>query len=460
MTEPMQWLKGNKKLIAWAVALTLAGGGGYGLYAWRSGQALEAQRLQGGVTREITVKKATITEKVTALGVLEPLATYEIKAKTEGTVTGLAVKETEEVKAGQVLAVLASESLNAEAARAVVTLKSAQASLEKTRQGTTAEEIAQQEVALRQAEINLARSQSDLEKNQRLYENGAIPLADLEKAQDQAALDEQTFQSAQLKLAQLKRQPEPTDVTIAEAKVEEARISRDQALQNQNDARIAAPVDGTILSLTMKNDDSVANNTVVATVANLKVMRGNFYVNEIDVPKVKLGMAANVKVDALGGRVFKGKVTQIGQNPKTIDNVVNYQVLVEVDNLEGQLRSGMTMSVEIVINQKQDVAAIPLEALIEREGTAGVMIPAAEEGGRPTFKRIKTGLRDDTMVEVVEGLAEGDRIAIVSTARRTTTTGGNPLQSIGGAGGGSRAGTGAGGGQSGGGFGQSSGQRR
>ncbi|MBM7865635.1 efflux RND transporter periplasmic adaptor subunit [Heliobacterium gestii] len=399
----------KKKTMVAIVALCLLGAGG-GYSYWHQQQASQSAAV---TYRDQVVKRATVTQKISALGQLKPIRTQEIKAKADGTILKLFVHETDRVQANQPILMMDNSSSQAQVAARESSLAQARYDLKKALDGAEPEELAKAEATVKQQEIAVQRALTSLQRTQALYDSGAETKDNLEKAQVEVQTNEQKLISNRADLDTLRKGTKPEQIEVLKAKVKEAEENLKAAMQDYSGTEITVPFAGVVLSIPVEEGEFAAQEMVMATVADLSVIQGSFYVKEIDIAKVKLGMDALVTVDALGGKGFKGKVTRVGQNPKTIDNIVNYEVLVDIDNAEGELRSGMTMTAEIVINEKANALTVPTDALVTRDSAQGVLMAGDSPGaGEPRFTPVKTGLRSDALVEVLEGLSEGDHVLI------------------------------------------------
>ncbi|MTV48213.1 efflux RND transporter periplasmic adaptor subunit [Heliobacillus mobilis] len=410
-----KWFSEKKIALVTTTVLLLGTGAGY--YYWQHHQVNEAAVV---TYRNYVVKRGNVSEKISALGTLKPIRTQEIKAKADGTILQVLVKETDLVQANQTILTMDNSSSQAQVASRESGLAQARYDLKKALDGPEPEEITKAEATVRQDEISYQRNLASLKRIQALYESGAETKDNLEKAQVDVDTSEQKLLSSRADLETVRKGTKPEEIEVLKAKVKEAEANLKSAMSDYSGTEISVPFSGRVLAMNVEAGEFAPQEMVMATVADLSIIQGSFYVKEIDIAKVKLGMNAQITVDALGGKVFTGKVTRVGQNPKTIDNIVNYEVLVDIDNTDGELRSGMTMSADIVLNQKADALTVPLDAVVTQDGKEGVYVPS--DGPQPRFVPVKTGIRTDTDVEVMEGIHEGDRILIENKQRKTTTT--------------------------------------
>jgi len=258
---------------------------------------------------------------------------------------------------------------------------------------------------------------------------------------------------ASFEVAKATRQSSYYNVQSASASVTEAKDNLGRTL-------IYAPADGTISVLNVELGERVLGTqqmagTELLRVANLNNMEVEVDVNENDIVKVKIGDEANVEVDAYLKKKFKGTVTSISNSASstlTSDQVTNFKVKVRIlkesyqDLLEGQpgsyspFRPGMTATVDILTKTKANVLAVPISSVVVKSDTAAVkdftvedpnekkVVPKSDKkfecvfvkvGDKAKIRVIKTGIQDDTNIEVMSGLKSGD---VVITGPYTTVS--------------------------------------
>lgn len=289
------------------------------------------------------------------------------------------------------------------------------------------------------------------------------------KGQKLFALSSDTAQSAQ-KTQQLAYNQAQLELTDLESQL--------------NDLTVKAPIDGIVSGMDVAEGDEIkssgANSNTssketttadsagsLGKVIDTGQMEVSFPVDEVDIAKVKVGQAANITVDALPDQTFRGRVTDIAEEGEVTNNVSSFEVTILIDNPKSLLKSGMTANVTIVVARKDNVVLIPIEALQQRDARKFVLIPPTEgaEQGR-NMKPVTVGLTNESYVEIIEGLQEGDKVLLpgqqANTARPNSMfpgfgggnrPGGNTTRSSGGGGSGNSGGSSGGSSRSGGGFG-------
>ncbi|MFA6535824.1 MAG: HlyD family efflux transporter periplasmic adaptor subunit [Candidatus Paceibacterota bacterium] len=212
---------------------------------------------------------------------------------------------------------------------------------------------------------------------------------------------------------------------------------------------ITAPFAGTVASVNLKKFDTVGTGTAVATlVTNQKI--AELSLNEVDAAKVKVGNKAILTFDAIENLTLTGSVASIDTVGTVSQGVVSYVVKIAFDSQNVQIKSGMTVNASIQTEVKQDVLAVPTSAVKTQNGVSYVQVfatPFTDAGGTqgvisnaaPEQIEVVTGISDDSKVEIVSGLTEGQQIITrtisgTATAAKTTTTSTNRNTGFGGSG--------------------------
>lgn len=377
--------------------------------------------------KEVEIAKVdatTIVETVSATGKIQPEIEVKIASMVSGEIIELPIKEGQVVKKGDLLVKINPDLYTSGLNRSVANLSGSKS-------------------ALNQADASFNEAKTSYERNKVLFGKGIISKSDWDKA------------VASFEVAKANKQTAYFNVQSASASVIEAR-------DNLGRTTIYAPADGTISVLNVELGERVLGTqqmagTELLRVANLNNMEVEVDVNENDIVKIKVGDEANVEVDAYLKKQFKGVVTSISNSASstlTADQVTNFKVKVRIvkesymDLLEGQpatyspFRPGMTATVDIITKTKKNVLSVPISSVVMKSDTAAVKEikvddPQSEEnkakpksdkkfecvfvkvGDKAKIRIIKTGIQDDTNIEVLTGLKKGD---IVITGPYTTVS--------------------------------------
>ncbi|MEL1239529.1 efflux RND transporter periplasmic adaptor subunit [Flavobacterium flavipallidum] len=401
----------KKKYILLAVLVVVLGAT---LYLWKKGVLGNKDQA-----KEIEIAKIvpmTIVETVSATGKIQPEIEVKIASMVSGEIIDLPIKEGQVVKKGDLLVKINPDLYLSSLNRTVAGLSGSKA-------------------GLTQSDAQFKEAKSSYERNKVLFEKGIISKSDWDKS------------IASFEVAKATRQSAYYSVQSASASVNEAK-------DNLGRTSIYAPADGTISVLNVELGERVLGTqqmagTELMRVANLTNMEVEVDVNENDIVKIKEGDLANVEVDAYLKKQFKGVVTSISNSASstlTADQVTNFKVKVRIlkesyaDLLEGKpatyspFRPGMTATVDIITKTKKNVLAVPISSVVVKSDTTAVKVsdkknPDSKEeknvvpkndkkleciflkvGDKAKIKIVKTGIQDETNIEILSGVKNGDQV--------------------------------------------------
>ncbi|MGE5623399.1 MAG: efflux RND transporter periplasmic adaptor subunit [Methanocella sp.] len=353
----------------------------------------------------------------------------------------------------------------ASVANAKSALASAEQKLTSLKQGLKPEEIDQLKSAVSQAIIGRDNAKADYNRMKGLFEAQAITQQDFDSAKTKYLTAEEAVTQAQKKLAAQTAPPDPADLAAAEAAVAQAKanlevarqtqaagnsadqvaqyqsalvqaqVNYDQAVEDLAGASLTAPVAGVVTDLVFKATssnsssalavgDAVAAESGWVTIADTSLVEVHASVDETDIAKLTVGMAAKITADALDGDTFEGTVTNVAPSGVLSDGVVTFDVTITVVDRQGLLKAGMTTNADIMIAHHPNVLALPKEAVTERRGNPAVQV--AVTGNR--FRRVETGFSNDTYVEIVSGLEEGQTVLVARPAAQPNNGNGRNRQ--------------------------------
>lgn len=367
-----------------------------------------------GISVEIAnVSNSTIIETVSATGKIQPEIEVKISSEVSGEIIALNVIEGQVVKKGDLLVKINPDLYTSGYNRTVSNLSGTKANLS-------------------QADASYKEAKANYDRNKTLFDKGIISKADWDRS------------VASFEVAKASKQLAYYNVQSASATVNEAK-------DNLGRTTIYAPADGTISVLNVELGERVLGTqqmagTEILRVANLNNMEVEVDVNENDIVKIKVGNEAKVEVDAYLKKQFKGIVTSISNSASstlTADQVTNFKVKIRIlkesyqDLLEGKpmtyspFRPGMTATVDIITKTRANVVAVPISSVVVKSDTTAVKgykvddkesddkkaAPKSDKklecvfvkvGNKAKIRIIKTGIQDDTNIEVISGLKKGD----------------------------------------------------
>ena len=347
------------------------------------------------------VEKRTIVETITANGKIQPEKEVKISPDVSGEIVELTIKEGDHVEKGQLLLIIKPDTYISQKDRSLAAISSTRARL------------AQSEAQFTQADLAFKRSKQ-------LYDEQTISKSDFEQAEATYTVGKSEVDAAKFA------------VISAEASVKEAN-------ENLIKTSIYAPMSGTVSMLLVELGERVAGTNLMAgtellRVADLSRMEAQVQVNENDIPRVKLGDTALIEVDAYLDQKFKGIVTEIANSAKTTgvsaDQVTNfdvkilvvpksYQKLVDAGD-KNPFRPGMSATVDIRTQSKSDIITVPIQSVTTRTDTTKVANTASQKDVRTIIfvtdgkyalaKDVKTGIQDNSYIEILSGAAVNDRV--------------------------------------------------
>jgi HlyD family secretion protein len=379
----------------WSALVLLAAGAAAAWY-WSS-------RPAGPSYVTVPVSRGRIERTVTATGTVNPVLTITVGSYVSGVIQDISCDFNTVVKKGQLCARIDPRPYQMVVEQDRASLATARAQLQKDQANLAYADLAAQ----RQADL--------LAKQATSQDSRDIAVNSLKQAQAQVALDQAAIQQRQAQL--------------------------DAAQVNLGYTSIVAPVDGIVVSRNVTIGQTVAASfqtpTLFLIATDLSTMQVDTNVSESDIGGIRAGNKARFTVDAFPARTFDGKVTQVRQAPQTVQNVVTYDVLVQVGNKEQLLKPGMTATMRIVTDSRGNVLRVPNQALRYAPGgpsgsggTRGQPQPGARvwllEDGQPKAAPVRIGLDDDNHTEITGGLSENAAVIVSEQSRAATGPAASP----------------------------------
>ena len=350
----------------------------------------------------------TLRAYVTASGEIVATRYADIGSSSMGRLVGLSVKEGDRVRAGQILARIDPVQAESAAAAASAGLDALAAD------ARAATEQARAAAAdLDSARARAAEAQKSLARARDLRAAGLLPQSEFDAATATADAADAQVAAAAAAVARAEQAREAADGRVAQGRAERTR-ARDLLQKTE----ITAPIDGVVTRLDVEEGEMVVvgvqnqPGTILMTVSDLSAVNAEVKVAEADVLRLKTGNPATVSLEAAGGRAFEGEVVEIGASalPQVGAQAAarEFRVKVRLKGDVSSLRPGLTCDAEILVDQRDNVLTVPLQAVVQRGSDTGVFVV---ENGVATFRRVTTGIIGGLTIEV-EGLPEG--AAIVS----------------------------------------------
>jgi|SRR5579862_3605653 len=351
-------------------------------------------------------ERGTITASIATNGKIEALDNFQAYAPLATTVEKIYVKQGDWVKPGQMLLRLDDADARLQAAKAEAQLKGAQADLSAVQSGGTQEELLTTRNALSKAQMDRDTAERNLQAIQKLLQSGAASQAEVDAAQNRLKVAESQIQLLQQKL---KGRYSQQEIGHAEAQQAEARASLQAAQQVLRNSNIAAPREGVVYSLPVREGGFVNTGDLLVQVADLHQVRVRAFVDEPEIGKLERGQTVEVSWDALPGRVWKGTLESLPTTVVQHGTRMVGEVTCVVNNDDLKLLPNTNVSVAVVTARKVNALTIPREAIHQDEKGQYVFQVVDGELRR---RDVTTSVSNLTRVEVTSGLSDNAVLAL------------------------------------------------
>jgi macrolide-specific efflux system membrane fusion protein len=372
--------------------------------------------LRGGsTTSPYTVGQATsgiLAVTVDGSGYVYPARTASVSPKVSGTVSGLDLAVGSPVTAGDTLFHVVNTDLDTAVTRALASYRSSKASKE-------------------QAAASVMQARQTLDQ----LENPSKPATGTAKAPSEAdiAIAEERLDAAE------------QDLSAARASKSASYQAYQKALDDQASRTVRAPISGVVSALNISNGDNVSagqssssgssggsssgsggssssgssgSGSAALVITNIRSMYAQVPVNEVDVPKVRLGQKVTLTFDAVSGLTITGRVQRISPSGTNSSGVVTFNVDISFDVQDKRVRPGMSVTASIVTAVAQDAVLVPNAAVQTANGTSYVLVLDNANGtGTPKQVAVTTGLANDTLTQITSGISAG---AYLVTGQKVT----------------------------------------
>lgn len=447
-------MKRKWKIIIALVVIAIAGAGVYGSTVYSKRGIISVQTGKA--------VKQDLTSLVTASGEIKPKNYINIGANAMGIITDLLVKEGQRVQKGQLLAKIEDVQSRAEVEAQKANINVADADSAAAEAGLKA---ADENLRTLQAVID--KDRADLERIKAEFDRAESLFKEQLMAKQEYDLKRFTYQSAQagireaeMRLTQARAQREQTAAQLSStqrrAAVSRAGMTRVNDILNKHNSY--APLDGVVTNLPVRVGETVVvglqnqTGSNIMTIADMSLITAEVKVDETDIVNVRLNQPVEVTIDAINGRTFKGRVSEIGntailrssgmaasQSAISSQEAKDFKVVIALDNPPDEIRPGLSCTAKITTATRQNVLTIPIQALTVRQkgdlekkpdakggnskAEALPSDPAAEkakkeeiqgvfviQGEKAVFQKVETGITGATDIEVLTGLKDGDQI--------------------------------------------------
>lgn len=356
----------------------------------------------------VKVARETVVSAVTTNGRVEPLEWAAVSAERAGVLERVHVERGSKVQRGDLLAEVDRAAARAEVEAAEARVAQARTELEVISAGGPAAELAEIQGELSRLAIELEAARNERAVQERLLAKQASTRQLVDEAARRVSVLEAQIASLEKRRAALAA---PSGRAAAEARLREAQAGLEAARLQLEKALIRAPMAGVVYEFPRRLGEYLNPGDLVARVGRTGQVRVRVYVDEPELGRVALGMPVTITWDAQPGKRWQGKVERMPSEISTLGTRQVGEVICVIENPEGDLLPGSNVNAEIRSRVAENALTIPREALRRDSNQDGVLVL---RGDRVEWRSIRLGVGSVTRVQVVEGLAEGDAVALPS----------------------------------------------
>ncbi len=443
-------MKPRTKVLIFLGALVLAGAGIYASTVYGKRGVVTVQTARVG--------RQDLTSLVTASGEIKPKNYINLGANAMGQLSEILVKEGDRVREGQLLARIEDVQPTADVAAQQAALNSAESDSAASEAGMKAadENLNSLQADIDRNKADLARMKAELDRAELLFKDQLLARQDydLKKSTYEAQLASVREAEARVVQARAQREQNAAQLASQQKHVAQAKANLARYTDVLHKFTVYSPLPGVVTNLPVRVGETVVMGiqnsaaSTIMTIADMSLITAEIKVDESDIVNVKLNQLAEVSIDAIPNRTFKGHVTEIGntaivrstgvaasQSATSNQEAKDFKVVVALDNPPEEIRPGLSCTAKITTATRQNAVTIPIQALTVREkgdlekkpdqntAQAATVDPATEKankeeiqgvfvvsGGRAEFHKVETGITGVADIEVVSGLKPGDEI--------------------------------------------------
>ncbi len=364
----------------WVTVLILLIAGGAGLYRYLP--LTQTDSSAGEQIATIEVLRTSLQTRVSETGTIQPARIIEIKSQFSGEVSEIHVSTGQEINKDQILVTIQQEP-------------------------NQARQIAQLRAAIQEERLNVELDRLNWIRAESLFKQGFAARNEMENAQ-------QVYQRGLVRLELAERQ-----LLLAlggnRELYERYRIGHSTS-DKPEEFLVRSPSRATVLDILVNTGEiitsgiaTVGGGTILMQIADLSQMVVRANINEVNIPRISVGQMVEIRLDALPGQIYEGRVTSIATQGVKEENIVTYEVSIQIDNTNRTLKPMLTANIDIVTDKLENVLTVPLEVLrVEKgEDIVDVMVE-----GQPKPRKVRVSLRTDTEAVITKGLEEHDKVVV------------------------------------------------
>lgn len=376
-----------------------------GCSSQQTGQGGRFGQSQRAVPVEVKrVVKENFGVKLSLSGRLEATQQVAVTPKASGRIKQIHVNIGDRVIAGQPLVTLDGEEASIQLQRSQASLLSAQAKYTEALQGTPEETLLQTENTLADMQNKYNAAKKELERNEALYKEGAISVAEYEQAKDVLVSAATSLENQKQKLKIDQKGPTKAELDSATASLKQAQADYALAQLEAGNLVVKAPIAGIVGSLPVTTGVNVSTNTELVQLINLSTMKVKTKASESQVGLFQNGQAVDIQISS-ANVTAKGKITSVSP---LADETKSYPIEIEIANPDLRLKVGMIASVEMT-GEMHEALVVPREAVVSRDKENFVYVVEQEKAKQV---KVKLGESDGEKVEVLEGLTGTEEVVV------------------------------------------------
>jgi HlyD family secretion protein len=406
------------------------------------------------------VVRQDLTSLVTASGEIKPKNYINIGANAIGMLTKILVKEGDRVKKGQLVARVENIQPEAQVASQQAQVSSAEADSSAAESGlkVSDEALRTQQAVIDHYQSDLEHAKLDYDRAKELYKDQLLAKQDFDakKATYDAAVASLNEQQTRLTQARSQREQQAAQLSATQRRVAQAKAVLAQYTDMLHKYDSFSPIDGVVTNLPVREGETVVpgqtnlTGSNIMTIADMSLITAEVKVDETDIVSVALDQKADITIDAIPNKTFKGHVIEIGntailrstglaasQSAVSSQEAKDFKVVVAMDDPPDEIRPGLSCTAKVTTATRKNALTIPIQALTIRQkgdleakpktggGTvvAAKLTPAEEKtrkeevqgvfviaGGKAEFRKVETGITGATDIEVLSGLKDGDEV--------------------------------------------------
>jgi HlyD family secretion protein len=406
------------------------------------------------------VVRQDLTSLVTASGEIKPKNYINIGANAIGMLTKILVKEGDRVKKGQLVARVENIQPEAQVASQQAQVSSAEADSSAAESGlkVSDEALRTQQAVIDHYQSDLEHAKLDYDRAKELYKDQLLAKQDFDakKATYDAAVASLNEQQTRLTQARSQREQQAAQLSATQRRVGQAKAVLAQYTDMLHKYDSFSPIDGVVTNLPVREGETVVpgqtnlTGSNIMTIADMSLITAEVKVDETDIVSVALDQKADITIDAIPNKTFKGHVIEIGntailrstglaasQSAVSSQEAKDFKVVVAMDDPPEEIRPGLSCTAKITTATRKNALTIPIQALtIRQKGdleakpktgggsvVAAKLTPAEEKtrkeevqgvfviaGGKAEFRKVETGITGATDIEVLSGLKDGDEV--------------------------------------------------